>query len=68
MDYKLPVAQDPLDENVRRMEIKEALHTQAVSGNIVAVAAIERLAAEDRYRNFIKGMDDDEDVFTPLQN
>lgn len=68
MDNNLPVAQDPMGENVRRMEIMEALHGQAVSGNIVAVAAIERLSAEDRYRNFLKGMDDDEDVFTPLQD
>ena len=66
MDNRLPVAQDPEDENLRKQEIMEALHGQAVGGNIVAAVTIEKLKAEERYLNYIKGIDDDEDIFTPL--
>ena len=64
----LPVLQDPEDAALRRREILESLHEQAKGGNIVAVAAIERMERDNRYISFIAGMDNDEDPAVTLEN
>ena len=64
----LPVLQDPEDARLRKREILDSLQQQAVGGNAVAVAALERLERDDRYISFIAGMDDDEDPTTTIQD
>lgn len=61
----LPVLQDPEDVSLRKREILDSLQ-QAVGGNVVAVAALERLERDDRYLSLIAGIDDDEDPATPI--
>ncbi|MBD5238212.1 MAG: hypothetical protein HDS64_11960 [Bacteroidales bacterium] len=62
----LPVLQDPEDVSLRKREILDSLQQQAVGGNVVAVAALERLERDDRYLSLIAGIDDDEDPATPI--
>ncbi len=64
----LPVLQDPEDAALKKREILESLQDQAIGGNIVAVAAIERLERDNRYLSLIAGMDDDEDPATTIEN
>lgn len=62
----LPVLQDPEDARLRKREILDSLQQQAVGGNVVAVAALERLERDERYLSLIAGIDDDEDSATPV--
>ena len=62
----LPVLQDPEDVSLRKREILDSLQPQAVGGNVVAVAALERLERDERYLSLIAGIDDDEDPATPI--
>ena len=64
----LPVAQDPEDSALKRQEMLESLQEQAKGGNVVAVAALERLERDSRYLSLITGMDDDEDPAAPIEN
>lgn len=57
----LPVLQDPEDARLKKLEIIESLQTQAVGGNVVAVAALDRMEKDTRYLSLITGMDEDED-------
>ena len=64
----LPALQDPEDARIRKQEILESLQTQAAGGNVVAVAAIERLERDSRYLSLITGIDDDEDPATTIED
>lgn len=64
----LPALQDPEDAKLRKREVVDSLQAQAVAGNVVAVAALERLERDDRYLSLIAGMDDDEDPTTTIQD
>lgn len=64
----LPVLQDPEDAALARREILDALQAQAKGGNVVAVAAIERLERDNRYLSYITGIDEDEDYAVTVEN
>lgn len=64
----LPVLQDPEDAALVKLEILESLQEQAKGGNVVAVAALERLERDNRYHSFITGIDNDEDPAVTVEN
>ena len=64
----VPVLQDPDDASVIKHEILESLQEQAKGGNMVAVAAIERLERDSRYISLITGLDEDEDPAVTVEN
>ena len=64
----LPALQDPEDAALRKREILESLQEQARGGNMVAVAAIERMERDNRYISFLAGMDEDEDPAAPIED
>ena len=64
----LPALQDPVDARLRKQEILESLQTQAAGGNVVAVAALERLERDSRYLSLITGMDEDEDPTATIED
>ena len=64
----LPALQDPEDARLRRQEVVDALQTQAAGGNVVAVAALDRMERDSRYLSLITGMDDDEDPSVAIED
>lgn len=64
----LPVLQDPEDAALKKREILDSLQEQAIGGNIVAVAALERMERDNRYISLITGIDDDEDPTAPIED
>ena len=64
----LPVLQDPEDAALKKSELLESLQDQAIGGNMVAVAALERMERDNRYLSLITGIDDDEDPATTIED
>lgn len=64
----LPVLQDPEDAALKKSELLESLQSQAIGGNMVAVAALERMERDNRYISLIRGIDDDEDPTAAIED
>lgn len=64
----LPVLQDPEDAAPKKREILESLQDQAAGGNVMALAALERIERDNRYLSLITGIDEDEDPTTSIED